>query len=601
MDSNSRIKDVWENPIGHDVIKRLLLQLGKGEGIITNRFVGNLKLKTVEKLLKKKVGCGFFDSILTLLNNESETPCRGDGPVTHAWWKEAVFYQIYPRSFADGNGDGIGDLRGIIGKLDYLKELGVDVLWLSPIYDSPMDDNGYDIRDYRAINKDFGTMEDFDELLSEVHKRGMRLIMDLVVNHSSDEHEWFQTALKDKNSKYRNYYFFKDGGDKEPNNWTSFFSGTAWNHYEKEDTWALHLFSKKQMDLNWDNPELRADVIDMIRWWLEKGVDGFRMDVINYISKEAGLPDGDPFIGQLMGFTGVEKYFYGPNLHKYLREIREKAFEPYKAFSVGETPGLGMQMCRLVTGEERKELDMVFSFDHLETPGHTRFEDYRYDLNYYKDYQIDWALHYGNNCQMSLFLNNHDNPRMISKVDPNPKHRDALAKLLAAMQFTLPGTPFVYQGDEMGLINYDFKSLDEINDLESRNLYKDLCEKMSPEEAFKIILAGTREHARVLLPWNKKAPLMQIPDVDVHKFYTAFLAFRKTAKEIHYGDFTVLRDAKDIFTYRREYEGKSLIADCNLGTEVREAFSLPEGYKTVFESETDGSKFKAYGFRVSVR
>lgn len=601
MDRNSRIKDVWNNPIGHDVIKRLLLQTGKSEGIITNPIVGNLKIKTVEKFVKKKVGSGFFDSILTLLNNESDTPGDGSGPITHAWWKEAVFYQIYPRSFADSNGDGIGDLRGIIGKLDYLKDLGVDVLWLSPIYDSPMDDNGYDIRNYRAINKDFGTMEDFDELLSETHKRGMRLIMDLVVNHSSDEHEWFQTALKDKNSKYRNYYFFRDGGDKEPNNWTSFFSGTAWNHYEKEDTWALHLFSKKQMDLNWDNPELRADVIDMIRWWLEKGVDGFRMDVINYISKAPGLPDGDPFIGKLMGFTGVETYFYGPNLHKRLKEIREKAFEPYNAFSVGETPGLGMQMCRLVTGEERKELDMVFSFDHLETPGHTRFEDYRYDLNYYKDYQIDWALHYGNNCQMSLFLNNHDNPRMISKVDPNPKHRDALAKLLAAMQLTLPGTPFLYQGDEMGLVNYEFKNIDEIDDLESRNLYPELCEKMGPEEAFKVILAGTREHARILLPWNKNTPKMQIPDVDVHKFYKEFLAFRKGAGEIHYGDFTVLRDERDIFTYKRDYEGKSLIVDCNLGTSEKEAFSLPEGYKTVFESETEGSKFKAYGFKVSVK
>ncbi|MBQ8639343.1 MAG: hypothetical protein IJ468_09250 [Lachnospiraceae bacterium] len=251
------------------------------------------------------------------------------------------------RSFYDSNGDGIGDLRGVIQKLDYLKELGINALWLSPVYDSPNDDNGYDIRDYRKIMSEFGTMEDFDELLDGVHSRGMRLIMDLVVNHTSDEHEWFQKALKEPDSGYRDYYYFRhdSGNRKEPNNWTSFFSGSAWNYYPQCDSWALHLFSKKQMDLNWENPKVREEIIDMVNWWLDKGVDGFRMDVINYISKEEGLPQGNEVIGSMMGFTGIERYYYGPKLHQFLREIREKAFVPHDAFSVGETPGLGRKMC----------------------------------------------------------------------------------------------------------------------------------------------------------------------------------------------------------------------------------------------------------------
>ncbi|MEG2936705.1 MAG: alpha-amylase family glycosyl hydrolase, partial [Clostridium sp.] len=248
------------------------------------------------------------------------------------WWKEAVFYQIYPRSFKDSNGDGIGDLRGIIEKLDYLKSLGVDVIWLCPIYDSPNDDNGYDIRDYYKIMEEFGTMEDFEDMLKQVHARGMKLIMDLVVNHTSDEHKWFQEALSQEDSKYEEYYKFVASSDgNPPNNWTSFFSGSAWNYYEHKDKWALHLFSKKQIDLNWDNEDLRKDIYKMINWWLGRGVDGFRLDVINYISKEAGLPKGNEAIGKLMGFYGVESYFYGPNLHKYLKEMREETFDKYGA------------------------------------------------------------------------------------------------------------------------------------------------------------------------------------------------------------------------------------------------------------------------------
>lgn len=582
---DSKIKEVYASPVGHDIIGKLLMQMGKSDALITNPLVGNLKLGTVAKLVKKQLSADFFTTFLHLLNTETAIPGDGSLPVTPAWWKEAVFYQIYPRSFRDTNGDGIGDLHGILEKLDYLQELGVNALWLSPVYDSPNDDNGYDIRNYEKIMTEFGTMEDFDELLSQIHARGMRLIMDLVVNHTSDEHPWFQEALRDKNSKYRNYYYFREGGKEAPNNWTSFFSGSAWKHFEAEDVWALHLFSKKQMDLNWDNPDVRTDIYDMVNRWLDKGVDGFRLDVINYISKENGLPMGDTTIGQMMGFTGIEHYFYGPHLHDYLHELHERCFAPHQAFSVGETPGLGLQMCRLVTGEERRELDMVFSFDHLETPGHVRYDDYRYDLNYFRDYMILWLNHFGNNCRMSLFYNNHDNPRMISKINPDPSMRLPLARLLAVMQFTLPGTPFVFQGDEMGLVNYSFSSMEEITDVEAKGLYSELLQTMSPEAAFAKILCGTREHCRVLLPWEDRVQT-QKPDRSITAFYRDMIALRKENDALIYGGFTVLNKKKNRFTYLRSGKNANYLIDCNLGIQPVSAYDVPAGYRPVRESET---------------
>lgn len=363
---NNRIKDIYANPVGRDIIRKLLLQMGHSDIIVKNPVVGNLKLKSLPRLSMGYVDKGFLDTFLELLNSEPDTPRTDSCPVTHAWWKEAVFYQIYPRSFKDSSGDGIGDLRGILEKLDYIKMLGVDAIWLSPIYDSPNDDNGYDIRDYRKIMTELGTMEDFEKLLEGIHTRGMRLIMDLVVNHTSDEHEWFTKAINEPDSQYGDYYIFRD----KPNNWTSFFSGSAWKYIKERREYALHLFSNKQMDLNWENPTVRREVKDMVSWWLQKGVDGFRMDVVNYISKRDGLPGGNEKIGALMGYYGVEHYFYGPHLHEYLRELKREAFAPFGAFSVGETPGIGMEMSKLLTADYRGELDMVFSFDHLETPGH---------------------------------------------------------------------------------------------------------------------------------------------------------------------------------------------------------------------------------------
>ncbi|MCR5698322.1 MAG: alpha-glucosidase [Treponemataceae bacterium] len=610
----SKIGELYQTPIGKDIINKLLLQLNKSEKLITNPIVSNLKIKTLAKLTKKILGPGFFTAFLNLVNSEKDKPlAKADGSapgglIKKVWWKEAVFYQIYPRTFCDSDGDGTGDLKGIISKLDYLSDLGIDAIWLSPIYDSPMDDNGYDIRDYHKILKTFGDMADFDELLSEVHKRNMKLIMDLVVNHTSDEHEWFQKALKDKNSKYHDYYIFRD----KPNNWTSWFSGSAWNFYggtaadcgtsdcgstdrAGEGEYALHLFSKKQMDLNWENPELRHEVINMINWWLDKGVDGFRMDVINLISKQEGLPDGDELIGNMMGFTGIEHYFYGPHLHEYLRQIHDEAFKAHDAFSVGETPGLGMQMAKLVTGEERGELDMVFSFDHLESPGHTRFDDYEYDLNYYKKYITDWQLNYGANCWNSLFFNNHDNPRMVSKIAKDKTYHFEIKYLLAILQFTLRGTPFVFQGDEMGLENYEFDSIDQINDVESKNKFAELCEKMSEEKAFEIIKAGSREHARILLPWNEtNDPIVKQQSFDQTIFdeYKCLIKLRKENPVLVYGDFRVLRSEKNVFTYERYDENSSFIIDCNLSNKLQKAYSQKKSaYKLVNSNSTSQDGF----------
>ncbi len=591
LNYDSTIGELYHNPVGHDALAKVLLQLGLPEWVITNRMVSGLKLRTVARLGTDR---RFFDALLELVNSEKDEPLAAKGKITPKWWKEAVFYQIYPRSFCDSNGDGIGDLKGIISKLDYLKNLGVDALWLSPIYDSPNDDNGYDIRDYDKIMEEFGTMEDFEQLLAQTHRRGMRLIMDLVVNHTSDEHIWYRQA-RQPDSPYREYYFFRkdDGSHTPPNNWTSFFSGPAWNYEADTDSWALHLFSKKQMDLNWDNPKVREEVIAMVNRWLDRGVDGFRMDVINYISKKQGLPQGDETIGNLMGYPGIEHYYYGPKLHQYLREIREKAFAPHHAFSVGETPGLGMKMCQLVTGEERGELDMVFSFDHLETPGHVRFEDYAYDLNYFRDYMIDWMEHYGSNCWMSLFYNNHDNPRMISKITKDISQHTALSKLLAVMQLTLRGTPFLFQGDEMGLANYAFTSMDQITDVEAKGYYGEHIEKEPADKVFARILAGTREHARVLLPWNKEMPpwqegLRQEPKEEVLQAYRRLICLRHKEKALVYGGFKVLSRRRDRFVYARGLGKRVYVVDCNLGSKTCQAFPLKGKWTLVYDTVKKG-------------
>lgn len=566
LDMNSRIKDIYINPIGHDVIKILLFQFNKSEKIILNPIVKNIRIRTAYFLLKKIVGKDFFSSLLELFNLHINQEIINEEDNKETWWKEAVFYQIYPKSFNRGS------LSGIIEKLDYIKNLGVDAIWLSPVYDSPDDDNGYDIRDYYKIQANFGTMEDFDELVNKAHKMGIRIIMDLVINHTSDEHVWFKDAIEKSDSKYKDYYFLRDN----PNNWTSFFSGSAWNYYEKINQWGLHLFSKKQMDLNWENGDLRNDIVNMIRWWLEKGVDGFRLDVINYISKMPELPDGNELIGKMVGFKGIEHYFFGPKLHEYLKQIRKEAFDPFEAFSVGETPGLGLKMSRLMSAAGRKELDMIFSFDHLENPGHSRFDVYKYDLNYLKKYYIEWAENYGDDCWMSLFYENHDNPRMVSKIENRTEFRDAVAGLLAIIQMTLKGTPFIYQGQEMGLVNGDFKSIDEIKDIESINLYEELIKKMSKEEAFEIILSGTRDHSRIPIDWEKAQ------DNSTVGLFRELIHLRKKYRALIYGDIKFLfKKKKDIFSYLRTDGINTFYIECNLSDKVKKGLFRTRDYTLV--------------------
>jgi len=560
LNLNSKVKDLCKHPLGRDIVEKLLLQLGKSNKLVDNFIVGNLRLKTLKRLAGKKVGADFFDTVLDLLNSESDIPRLDAIAPTPAWWKEAVFYQVYPRSFTNKG------LPGVIGKLDYLHNLGVDAIWLSPVYDSPNDDNGYDIRDYYAIMQEFGTMDDMDALIDGLHARGMKLVMDLVVNHTSDEHRWFKEALADENSPYRDYYFFQKSTDgNPPNNWTSFFGGSAWNYYPQQDIWALHLFSKKQMDLNWENPALREDIYKMVRWWLEKGVDGFRLDVINYISKTDGLPSGNEFIGQLMKYTGVEKYFYGPKLHEYLRDLRREAFAPYDAFSVGETPGIGLRAGRLLTDAYRKELDLIFNFDHLEAPGKTRFDDYQYDLAHLKQFYMKHLNADSGHGWHTLFFNNHDNPRMISKIDPSGEYAIPLAKLLAVLQLTLRGTPFIYQGDEIGTENESFASIEDIVDVESRGIYEDyLAEGLSPEAAFKRILAGTRDHARAMMKWEEPAKQQEV-DGSVWRFYETLIEWRKKTPACVYGalEFVDEKD-KNAIRYKRIHECGSIYVEANL-------------------------------------
>lgn len=601
LTTNDRIKDIYAHPIGRDIIRKVLLQMGRKDTIIANPIIGSIKLKSLPMLTFGQINEGFLHTLLELLNSEQDVPHSDIPPVSAAWWKEAVFYQIYPRSFKDSNGDGIGDLCGIFEKLDYLKMLGVDAIWLSPVYDSPNDDNGYDIRDYHKIMTEFGTMEDFDRLLEGVHARGMRLIMDLVVNHTSDEHEWFIKAISEPDSQYGSYYIFHD----KPNNWTSFFSGSAWNYYEKRKQYGLHLFSKKQMDLNWENPLVRSEVKEMVRWWLQKGVDGFRMDVINYISKRAGLPDGNERIGALMGYYGIEHYFYGPHLHEHLRELKKDAFAPFNAFTVGETPGIGMEMSKLLADDYRGELDMVFSFDHLETQGHVRFDDYKYDLNYYKEYMIDLMENLGNHSQASLFYENHDNPRMVSKVNPDPQYRDVLAKLLAAMQFTLKGTPFIFQGQEIGMVNKNFASINDLRDVESLNLYAELTKTMCDADAFRKILAGTRDHARTPMQWTNgkyggfseaepwigtdedyetcNAAEQISEETSVWSFYRALIELRKAHKALVYGDISFIdKKRKDLFAYYRQDEDETFYIECNLSSKaIKRKGKLPNGVRMI--------------------
>lgn len=522
FDRGSRLRDVLAHPLGSDVLRQLVRQTGRSPKWLT--AAGFVRLGWLTRL----VDADIIDAIIAMLNSHGDHPVPG--PELPAWWKDAVFYQVYPRSFADSDGDGIGDLRGLIGKLDYLASLGVDCLWLSPIFDSPNEDMGYDVRDYRAIMADMGTLDDADELIAGCHERGMRIILDLVVNHTSIEHPWAQAALADPDGPYGDYYFLRRA-KTAPNNWASFFSGSAWRYLPETDRWALHLFAPGQLDLNWDNPRVRQEAAGIVSWWLERGVDGFRMDVINLISKDPRLADGNTTIGDLLEYTGIEHYFFGPHLHEYLAELRQAGFTRRRppastvrerhpdgtlgsplppdpvGVMVGEAIGIGVESGALLARSNRGALDLLFNFDVLENPGKSRFDDYRFDLNHLKHHFIDHAARSGPGDWLAVFFDNHDNPRMVSKVgggsERDPARRTAIAKLLAMLQLTMRGTPFLYQGQEVAAVNQDFASIGELRDIESLNRYQALLSAgVSRQQAWREVLAGSRDHARVPMPWE---------------------------------------------------------------------------------------------------
>ena len=611
---DSRIGEIYATPIGHDIIHTLLLQTGLPEKAVANPVVRRLSLRALQKLAPGRLDDSLVDSLLGLLNHETQTPPAPTGGITRKWWKEAVAYQIYPRSFADSNGDGVGDLRGIREKLPYLKELGVNLLWLSPVYDSPNDDNGYDIRDYRKIMAEFGTMEDFDALLAEAHANGMKLIMDLVVNHTSDEHPWFQSSLRDPDGPCRDYYIWHKGRDgKEPNNWVSFFSGPAWNYYPERDEWALHLFSKKQMDLNWENPAVRHDIYKMINWWLDKGIDGFRMDVINFISKWPSLPDGDPVVGKTLGFCGAEFYFYGPCLHAYLHEMNRNCFGrgDKEYVTVGECGGLGIETAKLTTADTRQELSMVFNFDHLDNAGHMRFDEYQYDLRKAVKTILKWQVEYTNHCWPTLLFENHDNPRVTSKVDPTDTYTPEIAKLCAVLEMTLKGSPFIFQGQELGMTNTHFDSMDDVRDVESINFYNKLIAKgKKPEKALRIINGGSRDHGRTPMQWtaepgagftdgtpwigiNKNAVRLnaadeaKVPDSVLNDF-KRLIALRHANPALVYGEFTQLcPENKNVVCYKRTLDGNTFFVELNLTGKRQNRPYDPAGFERLYSNYHD--------------
>ena len=425
------------------------------------------------------------------------------------WWKEAVVYQIYPRSFQDSDGDGIGDLNGITSRLDYLQQLGVNVIWLCPHFDSPNADNGYDIRDYRKVMPDFGTMADFDRMLAAIKQRKMRLIIDLVMNHSSDEHHWFQESRKSKDNSYRDYYIWRPGQVdaagklQPPNNYPSFFFGSAWKLDPATNEFYLHYFAEKQPDLNWENPKVRQEVYSLMRFWLDKGVDGFRMDVIPLISKQPGMPDLTP--AQLADYGTA--YANGPHMHEYLQEMNREVLAKYDDMTVGEALGISLEQTPLVVSDQRHELNMIFNFDVVKLID--KGQDHRTStLPELKAIYTAHAEVLDKHCWDTVFLANHDNPRLVSTFgDDSPEFRVASAKLLAAMLLTLRGTTFLYQGDELGMTNYPFKGIADFDDIEAKNAYKSyVVEKHVPEEVFfKALNRGSRDNARTPMQWDGSA------------------------------------------------------------------------------------------------
>ena len=547
------------------------------------------------------------------------------------WWKESVVYQIYPKSFKDSNGDGVGDIRGIIQKLDYLKELGVNVLWISPMLESPQDDNGYDISDYRRIYKEYGTMEDYEELLSEAHKRDIRILMDLVVNHTSDEHNWFIESRKSKDNPYRDYYIWKDPvNGKEPNNWGGVFGGSAWEYDAQTQMYYLHLFSKKQPDLNWENEKVRQEVYDMMTFWCEKGIDGFRMDVISMISKDQAFPDGK-MNNSLYGDFGPY-CVHGPRIHEFLQEMNREVLSRYDIMTVGETSGVTIEEAQKYAGEAGKELNMVFQFEHVDNGSgdYGKWTTEKYDFKEFKRIMIKWQEELQGKAWNSLFLGNHDQPRSVSRFgNDNPAYRETSAKMLATCLHMMQGTPYVYQGEELGMTNVYFDKLEDYRDIESINFFTELTESglMTPEYMMKCLMLRSRDNARTPMQWDDSAQAgftdgapwikvntnykeinaaQQLADPNsIFYYYQKLIRLRKEKDIIVYGGFEPLyRDNEQIFAYIRRLEQEKLLTVCNFSDKNAE-MDIPEEFKgaeclitnldrTVFEGKIVLKPYEAF-------
>lgn len=556
--------------------------------------------------------------------------------VAHNWWQEAVVYQVYLRSFQDSDGDGIGDIQGLINRLDYIMQLGVDVIWLNPIYQSPNDDNGYDISDYYKVLSEFGTMEDFDELLLQMHKRGLKLMMDLVVNHTSDEHEWFIKSKNDKSNQFHDYYIWRDSEkDQAPTNWRSEFGGSAWEPVPDIGQSYLHLFSKKQPDLNWDNPSVRQDIYSMMDWWCKKGVDGFRMDVINAISKPKVFTNDNNIVSNNVHASSLHMVTNGPHVHEYLEEMNQKVLSKYDLITVGETPDVTPEIASQYAGFDKNELQMVFQFEHMgldNDPKMGKWSSRRVSLIDLKNTLTKWQIGLAGKAWNSLYWNNHDQPRVVSRFgNDNEEYRVASAKMLANTLHMMQGTPYIYQGEEIGMTNVEFENIDQYRDLDTINAYRELVQEkkeISPEEMMRFIHLRSRDNARTPMQWdadinagfstgspwigvNKNYTSINVEAAlsdpnSVCYFYRQLIELRRKYPIIVYGSYELLlKDNPSIYAYHRKLNNEELLVLSNFTAEVQNFPSdiLTKNHKFLignYES-SDLKVLKAYETRTYLR
>ncbi|MEH6851849.1 glycoside hydrolase family 13 protein [Bacillus pseudomycoides] len=502
------------------------------------------------------------------------------------WWKEAVAYQIYPRSFMDSNGDGIGDLQGMISKLDYLKDLGIDVIWICPMYKSPNDDNGYDISDYQDIMDEFGTMADFDELLAEVHKRDMKLIIDLVINHTSDEHPWFIESRSSKDNPKRDWYIWQDGKNgKEPNNWESIFNGSAWEYDETTDQYYLHLFSRKQPDLNWQNEEVRETLYSTVNWWLDKGIDGFRVDAISHIKKEEGFKDM-PNPKGLKYVPSFDKHMNVNGIQPLLEELKTNTFAKYDIMTVGEANGVKIEDAELWVGEEQGKFNMVFQFEHLSLWDAEKKKDL--DVVGLKKVLTKWQKGLENKGWNALYIENHDKPRIVSTWGDDKQYWHESATALGAMYFFMQGTPFIYQGQEIGMTNVQFPRIEDYDDVAIKNLYRQKIEEGVPhQEIMEIIWASCRDNSRTPMQWSNEenagfttgtpwfgmnpnykeinVDAQQIDANSILNFYKKMIVLKKEHEVFTYGTYDLLlEDHPQIYAYTRTLHDEKVVVMSNV-------------------------------------